>query len=56
MDALTDGVLESVRMIIQPERRDGDFFADEVPVPDNSPNLVKLIAFTGRNPQWSPAS
>ncbi|SKV40117.1 TIGR03086 family protein [Mycobacteroides abscessus subsp. abscessus] len=56
MDALTDGVLESVRMIIQPERRDGDFFADEVPVPDDSPNLVKLIAFTGRNPGWSPAS
>lgn len=56
MDELTAGVLESVRMIIQPERRDGDFFADEVPVPEDSPSLVKLIAFTGRNPGWSPAS
>lgn len=56
MDELTDSVLESARMIIQPERRDGDFFADEVPVSDDSSNLVKLIAFTGRNPEWSPAS
>ncbi|OHT85194.1 TIGR03086 family metal-binding protein [Mycobacteroides saopaulense] len=56
IDELTDSVLESARMIIQPERRDGDFFADEVPVSDDSSNLVKLIAFTGRNPEWSSAS
>ncbi|TDZ99024.1 TIGR03086 family metal-binding protein [Mycobacteroides salmoniphilum] len=56
MEELTDSVLESARMIIQPERRDGDFFADEVSVSDDAPNLVKLIAFTGRNPGWSPAS
>ncbi|MBA0046388.1 TIGR03086 family metal-binding protein [Mycobacteroides sp. LB1] len=55
-EALATSALESVRMIIQPERRDGDFFADEVSVSDDSPNLVKLIAFTGRDPDWSPAS
>ncbi|MGH3724920.1 MAG: TIGR03086 family metal-binding protein [Mycobacterium sp.] len=52
-EALTTTALESARMIIAPERRDGDFFANEVSVAEGSSNLVKLIAFTGRDPGWS---
>lgn len=51
---LAASVLESARLIIQPERRDGDFFADEVDVPADASALTKLIAFTGRNPEWAP--
>ncbi|MUM19059.1 TIGR03086 family protein [Mycobacterium sp. CBMA271] len=55
-EALAASALASAQMIIQPERRDGDFFAEEVSVPAGSSNLVRLIAFTGRDPGWSPAS
>jgi uncharacterized protein (TIGR03086 family) len=47
-DALAGYVLEQARGIIKPEARDGDQFADEVPVSDAALSFERLIAFTGR--------
>jgi uncharacterized protein (TIGR03086 family) len=41
---------------IGPEYRGGDggFFAAEVAVPDDAPELDRLIGFAGRDPRWTP--
>ncbi|MGL6235928.1 MAG: TIGR03086 family metal-binding protein [Segniliparus sp.] len=54
-EALTEFALGAARGIIRPELRDGNMFAAEVPVAEDAPALVKLIAFTGRDPRWSAA-
>ena len=43
----TEGV---IRVMIAPELRDGDFFADEVAAPAGAGPLERIIAFSGRQP------
>jgi uncharacterized protein (TIGR03086 family) len=45
-----EGALAVAQMIIQPEARDGDTFAAEVPAPTGATPLERLVAFTGRLP------
>lgn len=47
-DDLVGPAMASAQMIIAPEARDGDTFADEVTVPDDASQLDHLVAFTGR--------
>ena len=48
--------LSFLRATVQPEfRGDGLPFGPEVPVGDDAPALDRLVAFTGRHPDWSPA-
>ena len=45
---LAEQGLETAKMIIAPEARDGDTFAAEVTPPSAATPIEKLVAFTGR--------
>jgi len=47
-DALCDYVLERSRGFVNPDMRDGDFFADEVPTSADADAVSRLVAFLGR--------
>ncbi|MFI5843189.1 TIGR03086 family metal-binding protein [Catenuloplanes sp. NPDC051500] len=48
--------LTVLRATVQPEfRGDGLPFGPEVPIGDDAPALDRLVAFTGRRPDWAPA-
>jgi uncharacterized protein (TIGR03086 family) len=49
-DALLDESEGVIRGMIAPEMRDGDFFAAEVTPPTGAGPLVRIIAFSGRQP------
>jgi uncharacterized protein (TIGR03086 family) len=54
-DAAATQALESMRAMVQPGMRGPDkFMGEEVPVPDDAPPLDKLVAFSGRDPNWTP--
>jgi uncharacterized protein (TIGR03086 family) len=46
---VVEPAVATAKMIISPEARDGDTFADEVPAPDGATPLQLLVAFTGRS-------
>jgi uncharacterized protein (TIGR03086 family) len=49
--------LEVLRATVQPEfRGDGLPFGPEIPIGDDAPALDRLVAFTGRRPDWTPAA
>ena len=51
--ALAEYVYDLARKIITPQGRSDAGFADPVEIPDDAPVLDKLIAFSGRDPNWS---
>jgi uncharacterized protein (TIGR03086 family) len=54
-DAAATRALESMRAMVQPGMRGPDkFMGEEVAVPDDAPPLDKLVAFSGRDPGWTP--
>lgn len=48
--------LDAARTIVAPEYRGPGMFDTEVPVAGDAPAVDRFIAFTGRDPAWSPAS
>lgn len=55
-EALAEYVYDLARDTITPQGRGGAGFADPVEVPDDASVLDKLIAFTGRDPDWTPTA
>jgi uncharacterized protein (TIGR03086 family) len=47
---LLDETEPTIRGMIAPELRDGDFFAAEVPAPAGAGPLQRIVAFSGRQP------
>ena len=47
--------LDGMRSMVQPSMRGPDgYVGDEVEVPADAPPLDKLVAFAGRDPNWTP--
>jgi len=46
--SIAEQALQAAQMMIAPQMRDGDTFADAVTISDGAPAIERLVAFTGR--------